>query len=94
MAGNNGTNFTLTVGLMANPVVANFNWTLNGKKLSDSGNVKVMAGELHFTPLLVDSKGNYSVRDCNNVSCSSLIFDFAVYCKFQVWLQGVLLGLF
>ena len=86
--GVNGTEFTLSVGLMANPPVGkNFTWTQGEKKLSNSSNVKVMPGELLFSPLLTGSEGNYTVKDCNNISCGSLHFQFAVYCKlWGVWL--------
>ena len=80
--GVNGTELNVSVGLMANPPVdKDFTWTLNGKKLSDSSNVQLMPGDLQFSPLLVGFEGNYSVKDCNNISCESLHFEFAVYCK-------------
>ena len=82
LSGNNGTVFDVDVGLMANPPVTDdFSWTLNGKEFSNSSSVEVMPGELRFTPLLVESTGNYSVKDCNNVTCDHLNFEFVVYCK-------------
>ena len=86
MTGINGTNVSVTVGLMSNPAVDNFTWTLNGTKLSDSDNLKVIPGELHFMPLLVNSRGSYSLLECNNISCNSLHFTLAIYCKLWVWL--------
>lgn len=71
---NNGTDFSVDIGLMSNPPIANYTWTVNGTKLSNSSNVKVMPGELHLMPVLVDSKGTYSVHECNNISCSNLGF--------------------
>ena len=83
--GDNGTNVTVIVGLVANPPVEHYTWTMNGRNLSQSTNVKVGPGELHFTPLLVESKGNYSVHDCNNISCHNFDFELDVYCKLWVW---------
>ena len=93
MHGDNGTNVTVSVGLVANPpITTNYTWTMNGKKLSNASNVTVMPGELHFAPLLVSAHGNYSVRDCNNISCSSRNFSLDVYCKLWAWLHGTWLG--
>ena len=80
--GDNGTDVNITVGLEANPAIANYSWMLNGTDLSDSSNVEVMGGALHFTPLLVDATGNYSMHTCNNISCANFSFPLVVYCKF------------
>ena len=86
MHGDNGTNVTISIGLVANPPTTNYTWTLNGRNLPNTSNIMVMPGELHFLPLLDDYQGNYLVRDCNNISCSSRNFSLAVYCKLWVWL--------
>ena len=72
----------ITVEVEANPAVVNYTWTLNGKVLSNSSNVEVMGGTLHFTPLLVNAMGNYSMQTCNIICCSSFNFPLVVYRKF------------
>ena len=90
--GDNDTNASVVIEMVANPPIKNYTWTMNGNNLSNSSNVTVMPCGLYFTPLLADFMGNYSVQECNNISCSDLTFPLYVYCKLWVWLLGVAVG--
>ena len=86
--GNNGTEVNVTVSLIADPLVDQFQWYLNNSTISTNSRISLKPDKIHFNPLYVSDSGKYVVNGCNNVSCANQSFDLAVYCESIMFARG------